>query len=491
MGLPRFFDRSINAVGRHLEVPRETLCSLLDDRPVELRVAASPSAPDRWTSELIVNMWTRLYPAIRIHGGDPHAADLAELAKAINPEVDLEDGERPSSITVGVGVDAGATVYAGSTGWVSRVGAEALGPSNGDNPYAAAAAAALATSEVFRHIFNLGPCMSRNLEVSLLDYAGAGEGEALVGGELGRAGLAGVGAVGSAAAWCLARHPGLEGDLALIDGESIDLSNLQRYVLTDDTSVGCAKVALGVREFEKLGSAVRVLPVPKRLADHVDDTGGVLQHETLAVALDSAEARRHAQALLPRLLLNGWTSDTGLGASWHRFGETACLACLYHPPGTGPSQVDLVATALGLSVPRVLQLWVAGDLVRHPDTLVIAAHLRVDPGVLAEWIGRPLHDMYTAVACGTVAFDTGRAGRAEAVPLAHQSVLAGVLLACEFVKRLLPDLAARSQPQTQLAWDNILVAPHVRWPRAAARHPKCFCSDRDYLMTYRSRYAAT
>jgi len=42
-----------------------------------------------------------------------------------------------------------------------------------------------------------------------------------------------------------------------------------------------------------------------------------IQAETICISVDNASTRRAAQALLPKLIINGWTGDQSLGASWH------------------------------------------------------------------------------------------------------------------------------------------------------------------------------
>ena len=188
--------------------------------------------------------------------------------------------------------------------------------------------------------------------------------------------------------------------------------------------------------------------------------------------------------MLPKLVLNGWTGDRALGASWHLFSrDTACLACLYHPHGQGLSAVDQAARALGLSIERATLLWVSHLPLSSDDISTAAKSLQVPIEVLLPWQNRTLGEFYTDVVCGAVPIEVGGLGRVETVPLAHQSVLAGVLMAAELIKRNTP-LSEISQPEPLVTWDDVLKQPPVLWTRPRARELGCICGDPDYQEVY-------
>src|SRR5207245_1726610 len=71
--------------------------------------------------------------------------------------------------------------------------------------------------------------------------------------------------------------------------------------------------------------------------------------QTVLSAVDSAKARIEIQASLPRYIVNGWTQRGEAGVSRHDFlSGLACLACLYLPTGTAPSEDLIIARALRL-----------------------------------------------------------------------------------------------------------------------------------------------
>jgi hypothetical protein len=118
-----------------------------------------------------------------------------------------------------------------------------------------------------------------------------------------------------------------------------------------------------------------------------------------------------------------------------------------------------------------------------------ARSLGVDTDRLTPWRGKPLGDLYTDVVCGAVPLDVTSVGRIETVPLAHQSALAGILMAAELVKRTNPQLSAMSQVEPLISWDDILRPPPSIWTKPRSREPGCICGDPDYLESYREKWS--
>jgi molybdopterin/thiamine biosynthesis adenylyltransferase len=126
--------------------------------------------------------------------------------------------------------------------------------------------------------------------------------------------------------WALARTPGLQGTLHVIDAEKIDLTNLQRYVLTGQQHVGTAKVTLANRVLQSTPLVVH--PHQQRWGEYLR-TRNDWHFQRVAVALDSAADRRAVQAALPEWIVNAWTQPGDLGVSRHTFlDDQACLTCL-------------------------------------------------------------------------------------------------------------------------------------------------------------------
>jgi hypothetical protein len=440
-----------------------------------------------WISELLVNQLARLYPRLCIYGDDAMAATLRDLALAINPQIELiDDPARATTLVSTVETAPDDALVAAAHGW-SALLAEGVPSSSVPNPFAAGAAAALAASAVFRRILLDHDAAWESVRLDLLsfDRGQAPNAENLGATNIGRVLIAGVGAVGNAALWALGRHPNLAGRVFVVDPEVVELSNLQRYVLTDDTDVGVEKTKLAARALASTGLDVEELRA--RLGEVVvpDDTENVL------VTVDNISGRRTAQALLPRILVNGWTSESGLGTSWHDFRQgSACLSCLYQPSGPAPSQTELVARALGLTPERAALLWITGEALNARDVDTIAGHLGAVRTELAPWVGKALQLAYTKLICGSAAISIGERGRIETVPLAHQSVLAGVLAAAELVKRSDPHLRGHLPPQNLVAWHDVTRSPPKVWTQRRTSEAGCICSDPDYREVFSEKWSA-
>jgi hypothetical protein len=444
-----------------------------------------------YTADLAVNMAARLYGQLNLRGSDAWVASASRMAAAINPNVEITSRAPTVSVSVGNSPHDGETVFARTDGWVARLlrapAEKAPGPAN---PLTAGMAAGLAMAEVFRRVFRArlpAQRLFQDVSVSLLDFSpDAGADEELKTAGLGNFAFAGVGAVGNAAVSALSRFDALDGEVLLLDEQAIDLGNLQRYVLAtmaDDTKL---KVHLAADALARTGLHIRSEPLA--LEDAADT---MTLPPVIAVSVDNIPTRRAVQALLPRLAVNGWTSEQGLGASWHEFGENGpCLACDYQPTGASPSQYDIIIRALGLSRDRVFHLWLSGDGVTDEDLNTAASQLSVNRERLEPWLGMRLQDFFTDVVCGQVAMDLsdGR-GPLEAVPLSHQSVIAGILMATELVKRTNTRFHSRAQSTAMLRWDDVLQATPKRWTLVRAAAPSCICQDEIYRRRYRSKWS--
>lgn len=487
MTLAPFFDRIYSALGGHLSVSRDDLATSLKDITVGLKCSETLSQNDFWIAELAINLFARLYPRVAIEASQAHTERFRSIALAINPEIEFVE-KAPAKLTIGVGAVTSAELRPGASGWVARLNHANYFGSGPANPYSAAAAATFAAAELFRRIF-LPATAKQDFEISLLDFnRSTGIDHELPPSSVGEVLFVAVGAVGNSALWTLSRDARRMGKLTLIDNEKLELSNLQRYVLgnLDDAKKETEKVLIGRRELS--GTQFEIEMFAGKLEKYADEKHGI-STPTICISVDNIATRRSAQALLPKLLINGWTGDQALGASWHVFSrDAACLACLYQPHGQGVSQTEQAARALGLSPDRAALLWVTRLPLSDEDIASAANKLGVSREALTAWRGKPLGDLYTDVVCGAVPINLPVANRVETVPLAHQSALAGILMAAELVKRTNPELNDMSQKEPLVSWDNILSQPPSIWTKPMAREKGCICGDKDYRSCYEVKW---
>jgi hypothetical protein len=471
----------------------------LIDRPVQIITPEkAASQNDLWTAEITVALLARLYPVLGIVGGESDR--LAGLARRINPSVEIKRSSIRGVPTITVGINSetpGDAISARADGWVARVESPTqprIGTRGPANAYSAAAAGALAASQLFRWVFSAQistPWNGCQTRVSLLDFTEDGGADLeLQPVDVGEVAVIGLGAVANAALWAWSRQANLRGMLHLVDPERIELSNLQRYVLIEDADVGLDKTMIAQRALER--TTLSCVPHATDLGKFADGFPTGWPFSLACISVDNVIGRRTAQALLPKMLVNGWTSEAGLGASWHEFArDAACLACLYQPTGVGPSQIDLAASALGLPTNDVVALWVTRRAPSDAQLTQIGSHLGASEAVVRSWRDKLLSDIYSSVVCGMASLDLKGLGHMDAVPLAHQSALAGIFMAAEAIKRADSSLGRRAQAESLVVWNDVLGQPPKSWGQPRARVKGCICSDATYQSVYAQKWPSS
>ncbi len=320
--------------------------------------------------------------------------------------------------------------------------------------------------------------------------------------DLGEFFLVGGGAIGQAAALALSEVDAV-GVMHVVDPETVTLSNLQRYVLTRAEDVGAVKVDLiqdAVRNnafgLKGAASGLEVKPFRGKWGDseeHLD------AHQVL-VALDTARDRITVAATAPRHAYNAWTQVADLGWSRHEeFSVKPCLACLYYPSRPRSHDHELIAEAVRQtplrvlayltynlpigyplpSVPAIAELPAPPDAVRWTQVALIEDLL--DDGVIEqtqrnEWAEKTVGLLYRDGICAGGLLPVGDLPGEALVPLAHQSALAGILLAAELCWSRSPSLTARRDSQVEHRYDVLRGFPQV-FGRPRERTSHCRCED--------------
>ncbi len=473
-------------------------------------------AADEAGFALAANLLARLYPKIHVTGPEELVQRVCGEILLVNPVVELPDEAGPVDATLSYGApcEADGEVWVSTAGWTASVDSSAaeLEPA----VPAALAAAALGVGEVFRTVFakELGRRGRRSPQpgafdlVTLEDGASPTPTESCVP-DLGEFALVGAGAIGQAAALTLMAS-GVRGRLLAVDHECLELSNLQRYVLARDGDIGQRKVDL-LHERARSGN-LEVVPFACRWHAELAD-----RPRPTLVALDSVKDRIAVQAGLPGPLYNAFTQPADIGWSRHEsFGRDPCLACLYVPTGRRPALFERIATALSQHPRRVLAYLLRGlpvglPLNSPPEPLAelptppgaerwtevslledIAGGADIDPGQLQMWRERPVAALYQEGICGGALLDLniGAAPAEALVPLAHQSALAGVLLAAQLIIARTPQLAARRPDAVEARYDILTGLPQVL-ARPRTRTAGCICADDVYRAVYAGQLAET
>jgi molybdopterin/thiamine biosynthesis adenylyltransferase len=161
--------------------------------------------------------------------------------------------------------------------------------------------------------------------------------------------VVGAGGLGSPAAYYLA-SAGV-GTLTLVDGDNVDLTNLQRQILHTTSRIGLPKTESGRIALSALNPEVRVVTVATRVDDDALDS--LVVDATVVLDCSDNFATRHAvnRACVKhrRPLVSGAAVrfDGQIASFDVRATESPCYACLF-PPGDGE---DELCSVMGVFAP--------------------------------------------------------------------------------------------------------------------------------------------
>ena len=191
-----------------------------------------------------VNMLARAHPAIVLDlpdtplivksptGGATLAQACAQLAVAANPEVTVAAAahERGAVLSIGIGADTPpASVYVGGARFTARASGTPQALSQDASTFVGGGmAVALAAAYVFRTAIGMPAIVERSISLWTLEETADPTGPGACGPlDVGDVWMIGAGAVGSGLAWWLP-HAGVTGIWTIIDGDLVDVSNLNR-----------------------------------------------------------------------------------------------------------------------------------------------------------------------------------------------------------------------------------------------------------------------
>ena len=519
MTLPRFLSR-IGAATAPLmpSLDRTAIGEQLEHVVLALRIDDATAELDGQRIGYLhaVNLAARIYPHLIVDAPAPLHEEAAGVARAIHPHVDLADLESGATVELlwRPGSATATRVTVTCSGWMVQIDHDDAAP-GATSGAVAMVAAAVGMGQIFRSVFaeELQTGRAEAVPWSLHLVTLTEDGPELPLPQhtnIGTVHLAGGGAIGEAAVAALAQLP-LAGTIVAVDPEPVDLGNLQRYVLTTDADEGAEKSQLIARAFKN--TDVDVVPVTTPWGD--DERSGV-GAETVLTALDSPRDRIAVQASLPRTIYNAWTQTDDIGVSRHEgFGNDPCLACVYWPRGKAPSHSERIARELGEHELRVLCYMAAKAPVGRPlapqelneslrlhkpadapswleRSLLddVAERTGLDPAQLSDYRELTIEFLHRDGVCGELLRRAGESeGRDEtvSVPLAHQSALAGALLALTFFIARSPELVAHRPTLTQARYDVLSSNPQ-QLPQPSTRRGHCLCHDPDFVEAYAERW---
>lgn len=336
-------DRTIACVGEPLSGPSGVSISMDAD--------AAKSYPNQVAFVVAVNLaarWCRrirvVAPAVvadpRLRVLLPHRiqglADLGVgIARAADPFGNFEAAEPREGtwhqLHIGGGGAPDGAYRVKGDGWLALGGdAVSAGAAGSGNPLGAVLAACIGVAWAFRK--SLGDIdLPTSVRLSLWNLRGgddAAVGPHILGGELGRVALVGCGAVGSGMAYLLPLT-GLRARLVLVDGDVVDVSNLNRSPLFLFDHVGKQKPSVTASYLQRAGFDARSIPMwfdEAVAAKAVFD----VRPDVVVPAANERGVRHMIQHQVPPLQVYGTT-----GRDWQAFLgrhiplREDCLACRF------------------------------------------------------------------------------------------------------------------------------------------------------------------
>lgn len=246
---------------------------------------------------------------------------------------------------------------------------------------------------------------------------------------LGKAYLAGAGAIGNALLWAM-QELNVSGELHVVDFDHVEDGNLQRQVWFDEDDLGKLKCDCLAEKAQPSFPDLKLIPRNSEVQRLPEKSRGAWLSK-LIIAVDSRRVRRRLQEdVLPGEVFDASTTDiTEVVVHYHRQPtEHACLSCIYVEDAVEQEFEAHIAAQLGIPVEKVRESVIDLDAAQ--------AIIHKYPQDITETnsiVGLPYDTLFKNL-CGT-----GKLSREQenttVAPFAFISALAGILLALELVRR--------------------------------------------------------
>lgn len=383
-----------------------------------------------------------------------------------------------------------------SNGWTSTFSVRKIQEfaEYGKNPFGPSASACFVAANIFRFVFKeqlpFG-VLDEDFTFSVVDLnkgCVSTQEPNIENVNIGEYHLIGLGAIGNGTVWALS-HLNVSGKLHLIDDEAIDLSNLQRYILStqkdkDSPKVESMKAALK-------GTHLEVLAWQKTWQEYLREVGN-FKIEKIALCLDSAEDRIAVQGCLPKIIINSWTQYESIGISRHfDFLKDPCVTCLYMPDGKKMSKSEIISESLGIiDQERKIRDYIAeGKTVDSFILELVSKAKGIDLTELERFEGMQLEEFYSKAACGGVLLKLSgkNEGQSVEVPSAFESAMAGIIVAAEMVFEA---NVIKERNVGNISRINMMRPVSQYISETSVKHPsgKCICQDSVFTEVYKSKW---
>lgn len=518
MAIARYFAKDLLAINQLLKSKHEGLEQLLANTCIG--VCFSENAVNTKEGmkclDLLVRLISRLYPKIVIvHVNHPASAqqeNLKTLARSINKSIEIVDDVNQCTAAIVAGINAGPLpvnckqLFIGSNNWVCHFSQSSFQSfQNSENPFGCGIASCVAAANLFKFVFaDFFPNKDLDAEIHLstLDLTTNSDRNPILDNvSLGNLSVVGIGAIGNGLIWGLANMPSLSAEIDLIDHETISLSNLQRYVLFAEDDEREFKVEKAKAFFKQRN--VKVNAYNLKWAGYLNITGNWMV-EKVAVAIDNKKDRIAIQSALPRSIYNAYTEENLIGIASHtNFIKAPCLACGYIPSDKERNFTEEVAQNCNIPnhsnfVKDYLNLNISVESIYNNNTVslldVISTTNGIDRKQLNQFHGKTISEFYSEFVCGGISLSLSTVNHQVMsnvdAPLAFQSAMAGILLAC----RIVTDAASLSRESLK---QQTHIHPLNTFNRFNPFHHnlqkdnsgKCLCSDSTFIERYKAKWA--
>ena len=459
MALAKYFSKDLLAINRLINTNQKAFEDILNNKIIAIAFDENAILTEEGKNglDLIIRLVARLYPKIKFidlseQNGETKGR-FEKLALEINGNLEIVSDIEKEDILILAGITSKPvnssvqTLYFGSDNWISKYSIKEQQSFNSTtNPFGCGIAACIVFSNVFRIFFSeFMDYKELDVELQLSTFTfNTAENPELDKVTFEDVVIAGIGAIGNGVVWSLSKIQNLQGKLALVDGEEISKSNLQRYVLFKESDENKDKVEVANKFFNQKDLIVN--PFKGEWKDYVQNRNN-WDIDCVAVGIDNEKGRIGIQSSLPRILFNAFTEPESIGISKHLdFVNQPCLACYYIPNSKKINRTEEVAVNCGISdkVDLIKDYYnynanVEDVLPNKTQSLLqeISISHNIPIEELSQYNGKKVDDFYSDYICGGTVLQLSKNNNEihdVDAPLAFQSAIAGLLLASEVVK---------------------------------------------------------
>ncbi|HEY1977750.1 MAG TPA: ThiF family adenylyltransferase [Candidatus Baltobacteraceae bacterium] len=439
-------------------------------------IVADPSIPQRRELMIAVthatDLLARLFDHVVIDIDCPWADEQNQKAQSLRP---LGNAEPTTRVTLGFG-DVPADIYAGysATGAAISVRAPLLCD---EGILAALLAGSAAAAEVFKLVFeSFLPEIVRadyvipmTLESDLCPSQGGIVLDAIVAG----GGSVGFGVVEALAALDIE----LRGRVDIIDNGVIEERNLYKYGhLSRQTALsGAYKVAILADRLHTAHPGLEVHPHPVTIENYEGRDAALA-----IVSMDNVAARRAAQELLTRDIVNIAIDGTEFEVASLTFQQTGCIYCYYQNNREEQADYAAISERFGLDVNRTEHLLTTNEGLISSDIEAISRANILRQDDVSTFLNQPLRSLIQRAAYAQAVIQSQHGSMRLAT--AFVSSMAGTMGAIEALKSSIPT----QRRQRLSAAVDMLGIFHALCERKNAKNPTCaICNSTYRLNEYR------